>query len=113
MRDTSAPLPIIPTLSAHWFQYLDEPLTGRTLDGENAHMGFVTVADVAYEGLVEAARTANLAILRDLCRLAINATPAKPAPGREQEAGAHGSHGSRTLPEKRILTAHEIPCRVR
>ena len=56
-------------VGAHWFQYLDEPLTGRTLDGENAHIGFVTVADVAYEGLVEAARTANLAILRDLQRV--------------------------------------------
>ena len=34
-------------VGAHWFQYLDEPLTGRTLDGENAHIGFVTVADSA------------------------------------------------------------------
>jgi hypothetical protein len=33
-------------VGAHWFQYLDEPLTGRTLDGENAHIGFVTVADL-------------------------------------------------------------------
>jgi hypothetical protein len=56
-------------VGAHWFQYLDEPLTGRTLDGENAHVGFVTVADVPYEGLVDAARTANLAILQDLQRV--------------------------------------------
>ena len=53
-------------VGAHWFQYLDEPLTGRTLDGENAHIGFVTVADLPYEGLVSAARDANLAALRDL-----------------------------------------------
>ena len=51
-------------VGAHWFQYLDEPLTGRTLDGENAHIGFVTVADVPYEGLVAAARDANEAVLR-------------------------------------------------
>jgi hypothetical protein len=56
-------------VGAHWFQYLDEPLTGRTLDGENAHIGLVTVADVPYQGLVDAARTANLAILRDLQRV--------------------------------------------
>ena len=56
-------------VGAHWFQYLDEPLTGRTLDGENAHIGFVTVADLPYQGLVDAARTANLAILRDLQRI--------------------------------------------
>ena len=55
-------------VGAHWFQYLDEPLTGRTLDGENAHIGFVTVADVPYEDLVGAARDANLAVLRDLQR---------------------------------------------
>jgi hypothetical protein len=53
-------------VGAHWFQYLDEPLTGRTLDGENAHIGFVTVADVAYRDLAIAARDANLAILQEL-----------------------------------------------
>lgn len=56
-------------VGAHWFQYLDEPLTGRTLDGENAHIGFVTVADVPYTELVAAARAANLAILHDLQRV--------------------------------------------
>ena len=53
-------------VGAHWFQYLDEPLTGRTLDGENAHIGFVTVADLPYEGLVSAARDANFGVLRGL-----------------------------------------------
>jgi hypothetical protein len=50
----------------HWFQYVDEPLTGRLLDGENGHMGFVSVADVPYAGLVSAAREANLALLQSL-----------------------------------------------
>jgi hypothetical protein len=53
-------------VGAHWFQYLDEPLTGRTLDGENAHIGFVTVADLPYTELVAAARDANQAVLRGL-----------------------------------------------
>ena len=53
-------------VGAHWFQYLDEPLTGRTLDGENAHIGFVTVADVPYEDLVAAARDANAEVLHHL-----------------------------------------------
>jgi len=55
-------------LGAHWFQYLDEPLTGRTLDGENGHVGFVTVADLPYEEFVAAARGANLSVLRELER---------------------------------------------
>jgi hypothetical protein len=53
-------------VGAHWFQYLDEPLTGRTFDGENAHIGFVTVADLPYEDLVAAARDANAEVLHHL-----------------------------------------------
>jgi hypothetical protein len=53
-------------VGAHWFKYADEPLSGRTLDGENGHIGFVTVADLPYEGLAAAARQANLAVLREL-----------------------------------------------
>ena len=56
-------------VGAHWFQYLDEPLTGRTLDGENAHIGFVTVADLPYQDLAAAARDANLAVLDQLHRI--------------------------------------------
>jgi len=53
-------------VGAHWFQYLDEPLTGRTLDGENGHVGFISVADIPYQDLVTAAREANLEVLRRL-----------------------------------------------
>ena len=53
-------------VGCHWFQYVDEPLTGRLLDGENGHMGFVSVADVPYSGLVSAAREANLNLLKSL-----------------------------------------------
>ena len=48
-------------VGCHWFQYVDEPLTGRLLDGENGNMGFVTVTDTPYADLVSAAREANLA----------------------------------------------------
>jgi len=53
-------------VGAHWFPYLDEPLTGRTLDGENGHVGFISVADIPYQDLVTAAREANLEVLRRL-----------------------------------------------
>lgn len=43
-------------VGAHWFQYVDEPLTGRTLDGENYNIGFVSVTDTPYPELVAAAR---------------------------------------------------------
>jgi hypothetical protein len=51
-------------IGCHWFQYVDEPLTGRVLDGENGHVGFVTVADIPYYGFVSAVREVNLSLLR-------------------------------------------------
>ena len=43
-------------VGCHWFQYIDEPITGRVHDGENYNIGFVDVADTPYPELVKAAR---------------------------------------------------------
>ena len=43
-------------VGVHWFQWRDQPLTGRPLDGENYQIGFVTVTDAPYPELVDAAR---------------------------------------------------------
>ena len=53
-------------VGCHWFQYVDEPLTGRLLDGENGNMGFVAVTDRPYGSLVSAARDTNVALLKSL-----------------------------------------------
>ncbi|WP_430931240.1 glycoside hydrolase family 2 protein [Saccharicrinis sp. 156] len=37
-------------IGAHWFQYIDEPITGR-FDGENYNVGLVNVCNVAYPEL--------------------------------------------------------------
>jgi hypothetical protein len=42
-------------VGTHWFQYRDQPLTGRG-DGEAYQLGFVDVTDVPYKELCEAAR---------------------------------------------------------
>ncbi|MNV76632.1 hypothetical protein D3C71_1699930 [compost metagenome] len=47
-------------IGAHWFQYLDQPASGRLLDGENGHLGLVAITDVPYTGFVEAVRRSNL-----------------------------------------------------
>ena len=49
-------------VGAHWFQYVDEPITGRAFDGENANIGFVTVTDIPYPELVNAVKdvTSNM-----------------------------------------------------
>ncbi|HEX3717812.1 MAG TPA: beta-agarase [Verrucomicrobiae bacterium] len=44
-------------VGCHWFEYHDEPVTGRALDGENYQIGFVDVADTPYRELVAAARS--------------------------------------------------------
>ena len=42
-------------VGAHWFEYRDEPLTGR-FDGENYQIGFVDVCDNPYPETIAAAR---------------------------------------------------------
>ncbi len=46
-------------VGAHWFQYTDQPVTGRLLDGENSHIGLVGITDIPFGGFVEAVRGAN------------------------------------------------------
>jgi hypothetical protein len=48
-------------IGSHYFQYRDEPITGR-FDSETAYNGFVNVADIASEPLVAAARATNARI---------------------------------------------------
>jgi hypothetical protein len=43
-------------VGAHWFQYTDQPTTGRAGDGENGNVGFVSIADTPYPELIDAAR---------------------------------------------------------
>ncbi len=42
-------------VGCHWFQYVDQPLTGR-FDGENYNIGFLSVTDYPHWDLVESAR---------------------------------------------------------
>lgn len=46
-------------VGAHWFQYVDSPLTGRAFDGEGYNVGWVTVADIPYPEMIEAAKSFN------------------------------------------------------
>ena len=51
-------------VGTHWFQYIDSPLTGRALDGENYNVGFVSVTDIPYQPLVDAAKKVNANIYK-------------------------------------------------
>jgi hypothetical protein len=43
-------------VGCHWFQYQDEPTTGRVYDEENYQIGFVDIADTPYLETIQACR---------------------------------------------------------
>ncbi|MDR3710470.1 MAG: beta-galactosidase [Capsulimonadaceae bacterium] len=49
-------------VGCHWFDYVDEPTVGRSEDGENFNIGFVSITDTPYPELFAAARAANAQI---------------------------------------------------
>ena len=62
-------------VGVHWFQYLDQPVTGRLLDGENGHLGLVGITDLPYAGFVEAVRRANLRVAQKWLPAAVQTPP--------------------------------------
>ncbi|WP_339529061.1 beta-galactosidase [Pseudomonas mucidolens] len=73
-------------VGVHWFQYLDQPVTGRLLDGENGHFGLVGITDVPFQGFVDRVRKSNLAAIRQLGKEAEKAKV-------EAHSGAAGKPG--------------------
>jgi hypothetical protein len=43
-------------VGCHWFQYQDEPTTGRVYDEENYQIGFIDIADTPYPEIIAASR---------------------------------------------------------
>ncbi|TCV91593.1 hypothetical protein EC912_11023 [Luteibacter rhizovicinus] len=46
-------------VGTHWFQYVDQPVTGRILDGENAHIGLVGITDIPFGEFTKAVTEEN------------------------------------------------------
>ncbi|KAA0945081.1 beta-agarase [Pseudomonas sp. ANT_H14] len=83
-------------VGVHWFQYLDQPVTGRLLDGENGHFGLVGITDVPFQGFVDSVRKSNLAAIDQLGKDAEKAKAAAHVgeggkPGHEDKAAGQGS----------------------
>ncbi len=55
----------------HWFMYGDEPLTGRSQDGENYNCGLVTVTDLPYPELTHAVSDFNRTIYTRILETAL------------------------------------------
>lgn len=80
-------------VGVHWFQYLDQPVTGRLLDGENGHFGLVGITDLPYQGFVETVRKSNLQALEQLGKEAQKAPVHEAEGGRKGEAGKNAGAG--------------------
>ena len=58
-------------VGCHWFKYMDEPCTGRGLDGENYQIGFLDIADTPYQETVDKCREVGY----QMYRLRLEASP--------------------------------------
>jgi hypothetical protein len=62
-REMTSRLARVPfVIGADWFQWMDEPPSGRLCDGEDANMGLVDVHDQPYEPLADAVRKTTPAL---------------------------------------------------
>jgi len=75
-------------VGVHWFQYLDQPVTGRLLDGENGHFGLVGITDVPFQGFVESVRKSNLLAVAQLGKEAEKARSDADKAGADAHAAA-------------------------
>lgn len=70
-------------VGVHWFQYLDQPVTGRLLDGENGHFGLLGITDLPFQDFVDSVRKTNL---QAVAQLSQEAEQAKVAADKAGEA---------------------------
>ncbi|MHA6492933.1 beta-agarase [Pseudomonas borbori] len=75
-------------VGVHWFQYLDQPVTGRLLDGENGHLGLVAITDRPWSGFVKTVRSANQSVAKVLLKADAQAEAAKPVAAPKAEPAA-------------------------
>ncbi|CAI8735463.1 Beta-agarase [Pseudomonas sp. IT-P253] len=83
-------------VGVHWFQYLDQPVTGRLLDGENGHFGLVGITDLPFQGFVDSVRKSNLATVDQLGKEAEKAKAEADKASREGEGARKGDAGKGT-----------------
>jgi hypothetical protein len=80
-------------VGVHWFQYLDQPVTGRLLDGENGHFGLVGITDLPFQGFVDSVRKSNLATVDQLAKAAQKAAAEGDKANHDAEGGRKAEAG--------------------
>ena len=77
-------------VGVHWFQYLDQPVTGRLLDGENGHFGLVGITDLPFQGFVDSVRKSNCGPSINLAKRSRRPGPRRKKPSHDAEGGKQG-----------------------
>jgi len=54
-------------VGCHWFEYVDEPTTGRSMDGENFNIGLVSGVDRPYYEMLDTMTRVNASIYATRC----------------------------------------------
>jgi len=80
-------------VGVHWFQYLDQPVSGRLLDGENGHFGLVGITDLPFQGFVDTVRKSNLQTVDQLGKEAEKAKTEADKAGQAAQGGRKGEAG--------------------
>jgi hypothetical protein len=80
-------------VGVHWFQYLDQPVTGRLLDGENGHFGLVGITDLPFQGFVDSVRKSNWQTVDQLGKEAEKAKAEADKAGHEAEGDRKADAG--------------------
>jgi len=80
-------------VGVHWFQYLDQPVTGRLLDGENGHFGLVGITDLPFQGFVDSVRKSNLTAIDQLAKEAEKAAAEANKATHDAEGGREANAG--------------------
>ena len=80
-------------VGVHWFQYLDQPVTGRLQDGENGHFGLVGITDLPFQGFVDSVRKSNLALVEQLGKETGKVKAEAEKASHDAEGGKQGDAG--------------------
>jgi len=78
-------------VGTHWFQWLDEPVTGRN-DGENYNIGFVDMTDQLYREMASAAKLTHERLFA-IHSGDLPAVDRRPKPSEAAKASGPGSAG--------------------
>lgn len=75
-------------IGTRWLQYLDQPASGRLLDGESGRISLVGVTSLSFAGFTDAVRRSSPVALSRLPAMASSTSATEPPLTRKNSAGS-------------------------